>query len=81
MIVGMKNIGVGIFIIGGLISLSLTLKYLPAGILFMLSLPLFPFFGLYAGATSGDWLPSISLFGAWGVAAVLISLNEKVSAE
>ena len=77
----MKGVAVAVYIIGGIISIEMTLKYLPSGILFMLCLPLFPFFGLYAGAEYGDWGPSKWLFISWGVSTVLIAIGDKVNGE
>jgi len=70
----MKSLGVVVFMGGGIISLFVTLKYLPTGILFMMSLPVFPVFGLYAGVTFSDWIPSLFFFGSWLISTILFIL-------
>lgn len=73
----MNNFTFAIFVIGGLISLVLTLKYLPDGILFILCLPLWPFFALYAGMSEGDWIPSVLFFGPLVLVVVVQSFARK----
>ncbi len=72
----MKGVGLAVFIIGGLVSLSLTIKYISGSILFY---PLFPFYGLYAGFSENDWLPSMWLFGSLAIATILTPLGSDKS--
>ena len=66
----MQHIAFTVWIVCGLLSLALTLKYLPAGVLFLLCLPLFPFFGIYAGISEGDWVPAAMFFGSLSVSVM-----------
>ena len=59
----MQNIGFAIWIVCALVSFVLTLPYLNATGFGFLVYPLFPFFGIYAGFSAGEWLPSLLLFG------------------
>ena len=59
----MQNIGFAIWIVCALVSFVLTLPHLNATGFGFLVYPLFPFFGIYAGISAGDWLPSLLLFG------------------
>lgn len=60
----MQQIPFAVWLVGAFVSLALTLKYLPAGVQFLLCLPFFPFFGVYAGVAESDWIPSILFFGS-----------------
>lgn len=67
----MQNIAFLIWLVCGVISFVLTLPYLPGGF-GILTWPLFPFFGIYAGFSVGEWLPSALLFGGLAVAALFV---------
>ena len=64
-----------IWIVGALVSFVLTLPYLPTGF-GILAWPLFPFFGIYAGLSAGDWMPSLLFFGSL-IVAVIFSKGRK----
>ena len=66
----MQNIGFAIWIVCAIVSFVLTLPYLNASGFGFLAYPLFPFFGVYAGFSAGDWLPAALFFGSLIIAVL-----------
>ena len=65
----MQNIGFAVWIVCAVVWFVLTLPYLPTGF-GILAWPLFPFFGIYAGPSAGDWIPAALFFGSLIVAVL-----------
>ena len=65
----MQHFAFAIWIVVALASFVLTLPYLSTGF-GILAWPFFPFFGIYAGISEGDWMPSLLFFGALLIAIV-----------